>query len=65
MRFIWAFPIAFVAGIHGFAMFAPYLLTVVSVGLLLRNRKQKQPARAAVRVTPIPPKPSQASPAYA
>ena len=53
MRFIWAFPIAFVAGIHGFAMFAPYLLAVVGVGLALRKRKQRS-MPAVVHVTPIP-----------
>ena len=65
MRFLWAFPIAFVAGIHGFAMFAPYLLTVAGVGLMLRKRKQKHLAPAIVRVTSISPEPSQVSPAYA
>jgi hypothetical protein len=46
MRFLWTFPIAFVAGIHGFAMFAPYLIAVMWVGLVLRNRKAK--------VAPVP-----------
>jgi hypothetical protein len=51
MRFIWAFPIAFVAGIHGFAMFAPYLLTVAGVGMVLRMRKP-HPMPDVVRVMP-------------
>ena len=52
MRFIWAFPIAFVAGIHGFAMFAPYLLAVAGVGIVLRKRKHK-PMPVLLHVTPI------------
>ena len=63
MRLLWTFPIAFVAGIHGFAMFAPYLVAVMWVGLILRKRKAR-PTPAPVRVTSIPSDLTKAAAAY-
>jgi len=44
MRALWFLPLTFVAGIHGFAVFAPYLV-VVFTAVHLRSR-QRAKARA-------------------
>ena len=50
MRALWFLPLTFVAGVHGFAVFAPYLV-VVFTALHLRSRSRaKARARALVPV---------------
>jgi hypothetical protein len=44
MRSLWFMPLTFLAGVHGFALFAPYL-AVVFTALHLRSRRR---ARAAL-----------------
>jgi hypothetical protein len=51
MRLMWFLPFAFVAGVDGFALFAPYLILLLTVGHLLR----KNPLVAAGRVSPASP----------
>jgi hypothetical protein len=46
MRVYLLFPLAFVSGIYGFIIFAPYLIAVVAVGHLVRQRRS---ALATVR----------------
>jgi hypothetical protein len=46
MRIYLLFPLAFVSGIYGFIIFAPYLIAVVAVGHLVRQRRS---ALATVR----------------
>lgn len=46
MKTLWFMPIAFVAGVHGFAIFTPYLLLVLAASRLLKRRP-----RPAVQVT--------------
>ena len=45
-------PMTFLAGIHGFAYFVPYLLLVSAIAMLIQMRRSRQnalvPARAAV-----------------
>jgi len=52
MRLYLLFPLAFVSGIYGFFFFAPYLITVVAVGHLIRNRRQAAD-RAQVVAIPV------------
>ena len=39
MRSLWFMPLTFLAGVHGFALFAPYL-AVVFAALHLRSRRR-------------------------
>jgi len=39
MRTYLLFPLAFVSGIYGFILFAPYLIAVVALGHLVRSRR--------------------------
>jgi len=45
-------PMTFLAGIHGFAYFVPYLLLVSAIAMLIQMRRSRQalpaPARAIV-----------------
>ncbi len=45
------FPLAFIAGIYGFVFFAPYLVTVVAMGHVIRARRQN--ARVVRVVVPV------------
>jgi len=47
MRSLWYLPLTFLAGVHGFAIFAPYL-AVVFAALHLRSRHRARLAAAAV-----------------
>jgi hypothetical protein len=38
MRSLWFLPLAFLAGAHGFALFAPYVAAILLAGHLLRRR---------------------------
>lgn len=38
MRHIRWIPLAFLAGVHGFAIFAPYVALMMAANLLLRRR---------------------------
>ena len=49
MRSLWFLPLTFLAGVHGFAIFAPYL-AVIFAALHLRSRRR---ARLAATV-PVP-----------
>jgi len=39
MRFLRFLPIAFLAGMHGFALFAPYLVGMLAVAHVVRSRR--------------------------
>lgn len=39
MRLMWLLPLAYVAGVDGFAMFAPYLAFFLATAHLLRRRR--------------------------
>jgi len=39
MRWFWAFPLTFVAGVHGFAIFAPYLVLIAMLAIWRRRPK--------------------------
>jgi hypothetical protein len=49
MRSLWYLPLTFLAGVHGFAIFAPYL-ALVFAALHLRSRHRARVAAAAVAV---------------
>ena len=49
MRSLWYLPLTFLAGVHGFAIFAPYL-AVVFAALHLRSRHRARLAAAAAAV---------------
>lgn len=61
MRLLLLFPLAFVCGMDGFLLFAPYLLFIVAMGHLAgwwksgaaARREWAQAARAN-RITPLP-----------
>jgi hypothetical protein len=53
MRAVWFLPIAYLAGIHGFAYFVPYLLFVASVAGLCGWLKRVSEARRVVAL-PVP-----------
>jgi hypothetical protein len=38
MRVVRFLPLAFLAGVHGFALFAPYAAAFVTVAMLVRKR---------------------------
>jgi hypothetical protein len=46
---MWTLPLTFVAGVHGFALFAPYLLVVATLSVSLTIRR-RAPAAVAVEV---------------
>ena len=39
MRTLWFMPLTFLCGVHGFAFFAPYLVTFLAVAHLLKRRR--------------------------
>jgi len=41
MRFYLLFPLAFLSGIHGFALFTPYLMLVLVVGKIVARRRRR------------------------
>lgn len=50
MRSLWFLPFTFVAGAHGFALFAPYLVVVfAALHLRSRRRARVESRLAAVR----------------
>jgi hypothetical protein len=49
MRWFWAFPFTFVAGVHGFAIFAPYL---VLIAMLAASRRSAGNSRRIVVSNP-------------
>ena len=49
MRTLWMFPLTFVAGVHGFALFAPYLLMILAL-MLAMQRRRLQPRRIPVAI---------------
>ena len=51
MRSLWFLPLTFVAGAHGFAIFAPYLV-VVFAALHLRSRRRARLALAVAAPAP-------------
>jgi hypothetical protein len=52
MRSLWYLPLTFLAGVHGFAIFAPYL-AVVFAALHLRSRHRARLAAAALAPIPV------------
>ena len=60
MRWTLFFPLTFVAGVHGFAIFAPYLFFIAMLAAL------RKPKRVEAKVAPvIAAPPSIPQPAYA
>ena len=47
MRFALFFPLTFVAGVHGFAIFAPYLFFIAMLAAL------RKPKRVEAKVAPV------------
>lgn len=47
MQVLLLFPLAFVAGMDGFAIFAPYLILIVLLGHLLQKRRRAAAVRSA------------------
>lgn len=56
MRSLWYLPLTFLAGVHGFAIFAPYLVVVYAALHLRRVRRSR--ARAAAAQHPVAPVPT-------
>jgi hypothetical protein len=52
MQVVLLFPLAFLAGMDGFAIFAPYLMLIVIAGHLIQRRRRAALARAAAAITP-------------
>jgi hypothetical protein len=46
MQVLLLFPLAFLAGMDGFAIFAPYLVLIVLLGHLLQKRRRAAAARS-------------------
>jgi len=44
MRWTLFFPLTFVAGVHGFAIFAPYLFFIAMLAAMTRRNKSASPA---------------------
>lgn len=63
MRLLWIFSLAFLSGMDGFLIFAPYLIAIVVLGHLLAWRKSTAASRGsavrAIQTQPI------VSPAFA
>lgn len=53
MRAVWFLPLAYLAGVHGFALFAPYLLLCLATGHLLRRARGMTPMAGASLSTPL------------
>jgi len=53
MRSLWYLPLTFLAGVHGFALFAPYL-AIVFTALHLRSRRRARLAAAVIIDAPVP-----------
>jgi len=53
MRSLWYLPLTFLAGVHGFAIFAPYL-ALVFAALHLRSRHRARLAAVTALGAPIP-----------
>jgi hypothetical protein len=49
MRSLWFMPMTFLAGIHGFAYFVPYLLLVSAIAMVIRMRQARHTALAPAR----------------
>ena len=49
MRWILFFPLTFVAGVHGFAIFAPYLFFIAMLAAVTRRRKSATPVAVPVK----------------
>lgn len=55
MKALWFFPLTFLAGADGFAMFAPYVALVMAA-FMVTHRKQR-PALVSVKSLIAPPPP--------
>ena len=51
MRMFRYLPLAYIAGVHGFALFAPYLALFLTLGHVLHRIAEHRAAAAAIRVT--------------
>jgi hypothetical protein len=52
MRSLWFMPMTFLAGIHGFAYFVPYLLLVSAIAMILQMRRARE--ATALKLKPAP-----------
>ena len=52
MRSLWFFPLTFLAGAHGFAVFAPYAAVCLAALIVVRRQRRKPvPVPVPVEVT--------------
>jgi hypothetical protein len=60
MRTLWFMPMTFLAGIHGFAYFVPYLLLVSAIAMVLQMRRAREATliAAAENVLELEPAPA-------
>ena len=49
MRLMWFVPLTFLCGAHGFAFFAPYLVTFLAIAHLLKRRRIAVPVPIPVQ----------------
>ncbi|MDB5292955.1 MAG: hypothetical protein JWL69_4196 [Phycisphaerales bacterium] len=54
MQVLLLFPLAFIAGMDGFAIFTPYLLLIVIAGHLIQRRRRAALARSAAARNQLP-----------
>ena len=54
MKVLAFFPLAYLAGVQGFAMFAPYAATFMVIALVLRRSRQTRELRAVPVTTSHP-----------
>ena len=51
MKTLWFVPLTYVAGVDGFALFAPYLFLFVTAVYVLRRRPRREAAVAVARTS--------------
>ena len=55
MKTLWFFPLAFIANVHGFLIFTPYLMLFLTAAHLSRfRRRRKEMALQPIRVESRP-----------
>ena len=54
MRVLWFMPLTFLAGIHGFGLFVPYLLIVSAVASVAQHAKARSRTRAPREPIAVP-----------
>jgi len=57
MRWTLFFPLTFIAGVHGFAIFAPYLFFIAMLAAMTRRNKSANaaavPAKSEIHLSPL------------